>query len=99
MFFAHEGNRTDNAFPLDSDNKPVRVFRAFDTKKERDAYREKVWNNGVNNLIDCNRKLVEQYLTKRFGTYSTGTGDSYLCANLDEHERHQYEVPESEIEG
>lgn len=96
MFYAHEGNRTDNAFTT-FNGAPTRVFRAFDTKKERDAYREKVWGNGENNLIDCDRKLVEKYLTKNFGTYRTGNGDSYLCANRDEYNRHQYEVAESEF--
>jgi len=98
MFYAHEGARTDNAFTTEN-GVPTRVFRAFDTKNERDAYREKVWDGGENNLIDCPRKMVEQYLTKDFGTYRTGDGDSYLCANRDSHDRHQYEVQLSEAAG
>lgn len=92
MFYAHEGNRTDNAFTLGIDNKPVRVFRAFNTKGERMQYREKVYQDGENNLIDCNRKMVEKYLGRTFGAYLTGKGDSYLCANRDAYDRHHYEV-------
>ena len=92
MFYAHEGSRYDNAFPLGIDNKPTRIFRAFDTKKQREACREKVWANGRNNLIDCGRKLVEKYLGKNFGACRTGDGDSFLCANRNAYDQHQYEV-------
>ena len=97
MFYAHEGSRNDNAFPLDYGNAPVRVFRAFYTKKERDAYREKVWADGENNLIDCLRIFVQGYLGRDFTTHRTGKGDSYICAKAGDD--HYYQIPEAEFNG
>ena len=78
MFYAHEGPATDNAFTLGIDNKPVRVFRGFDTKSQRLAYRALAYRNG-NSLLDCRRERVSHYLGRDFRAFLTRTRDCYLC--------------------
>lgn len=79
MFYAHEGCRTDNAFTLDPNNQPVRVFRAFATKAERLVYRDKVWRGGENNLLDCERKMVVRYLGRQFVITAPQANESARC--------------------
>lgn len=62
-YYAHKGNATDNAFTT-FNGQPTRTFMAFDSKAERDEYREKIWKESGHqkNLIDCKRsKVVEFY--------------------------------------
>jgi hypothetical protein len=73
MFYAHKGNATDNAFTT-YNGSPTRTLLAFETKKEREEAREKIWQDSghAQNLIDCGRKLVEQYMGRDFVVLSSG---------------------------
>lgn len=66
-FYGHKGSSTDNAFTV-KDGIPVRTFMAFNSKEEREEYRNKIWNESGNeeNLIDCTRKFVEEWNGKDF---------------------------------
>lgn len=63
MFYAHEGNSSDNAFTIGVSGYPVRSFRAFKTKAERQTYQDKVWKDsqGSKNVIFCKRKDVTEF--------------------------------------
>lgn len=67
MFYAHKGSSNDNAFTT-IDGFPTRTFMAFNTKAEREAAREKIWQQSgkQKNLIDCKREFVEEYFGKNF---------------------------------
>jgi hypothetical protein len=67
MFYAHQGNSSDNAFTT-YDGFPTRAFVAFETKKERKEAQEKIWaeSNRKENLIFCTRKMVEEYHGRDF---------------------------------
>lgn len=66
-YYAHKGNSSDNAFTT-RDGQPTRTFMAFDSKKEREEAREKIWKESGHqkNLIDCKRDLVVEYYGNDF---------------------------------
>lgn len=65
MFYAHQGNSNDNAFTT-YNGFPTRSFKAFNTKKERQEYQDKVWkeSGGSKNVIFCKRKDVTECFPK-----------------------------------
>lgn len=67
MYYAHKGSSSDNAFTT-HDNAPKRIFLAFETKKERQQAQDNIWSesNYEQNLIFCDRKMVEKFFGKDF---------------------------------
>ncbi len=64
-FYAHVGPTG----PFQTYNgRPYNTFMAFDSKKERQDYQDKVWeeSNHQRNVVFCSRKYVESWFGRNF---------------------------------
>lgn len=76
MFYAHKGDSTDNAFTT-INGFPTRSFKAFNTKKERQEYQDKIWkeSGGQLNVIFCTSK----FLKSCYPSFHVNGNDVYSC--------------------